>query len=121
MEGALIRLEDIWMVRVEAEELTTILKHEAQAIRDETRTHAAIIRLNERDHHTVFIGHGEVSCIAVFEFFIGFRVTGCRWRHRLSDVDRFATCSVIARTNEYVWINPAKLSISIARSPVCKC
>ncbi len=58
MEGPLAGLEDVWMGRVEAEQLAPVLEHETEAIRDEPRAHAAIVRLDKGHHHAVLVRNG---------------------------------------------------------------
>jgi hypothetical protein len=38
---------------LQGEKFAAILEHEAEAVGDQARTHAAEVRLNHRDHHAV--------------------------------------------------------------------
>ena len=50
------------------EHLAAILEDETQARRRHAAAHAAIVRLDQRDHHAVGIGGGEVDGVAFVEF-----------------------------------------------------
>jgi hypothetical protein len=48
-----------------AEQLAAVLEHEAQAVGDQARAHAAEVRLDHRDHHAIGVGDGEIGGVAV--------------------------------------------------------
>ena len=50
---------DVGGLGIERIQLAAILEHEAQMIRDQARAHAAIVGLDQRDHHAVLVGGGE--------------------------------------------------------------
>src|SRR5947207_1298676 len=61
VERALAGGIGVGMSWIEVEELTSILKHEAEPVRHQSRAHAAIVRLDQRNHHTVLVGGGEIG------------------------------------------------------------
>jgi hypothetical protein len=65
LERALAGRIDIGVSILQGEELAAILKHEAEAVGDQTRAHAAKVRLNDRDHHAVLVGGAEVRGVSV--------------------------------------------------------
>jgi hypothetical protein len=65
LEGPLAGRVDVGVSILKGEELAAILEHEAEAVGDQARAHAAEVRLNHRDHHAVFVGGGEVGGVAV--------------------------------------------------------
>ena len=53
------------MTVAQREQLAAILEHEAEAVGDQPRTHAAEVGLNHGDHHAAFVGGAEVGGVAV--------------------------------------------------------
>ena len=92
MEGALARLVGIGMGRIEAEQLAPVLEHEAGAGRHQPAAHAAIVRLDQADHHPIAIDHGEICGVA---FALQFRLAGTEFRHGTRRIDEGETFASI--------------------------
>src|ERR1700733_10313088 len=56
---------DIRMAILQRKKFAAILEHEAEAVGDESRAHAAKIGLNLADHHAGGVGNGEIGGVAV--------------------------------------------------------
>ncbi len=65
VEGPLARRIDIGVAVLKGEELAAVLEHEAQAIRDEARSHAAEVGLDEGDHQAVLVRGAKIGGVAV--------------------------------------------------------
>ena len=79
---------DIGMAFLEGEQLTPVLQHETQTIRNKAGPHTPVIALNEADHHAVLIGDREINGVPVFQHF---RVRIFNFFHGLFHVDHCAS------------------------------
>src|SRR5437016_13786622 len=61
VERPLARRVHISRFGVERVQFTAVLEHEAEVIGDKSRPHAAIVRLDERDHHAVLVRSREID------------------------------------------------------------
>ena len=66
MKGPLAWRIGICRFGIERIKLTAILKHKAQSVGDQARTHhSAVIGLNDGNHHAVLVRRGEIRGVAV--------------------------------------------------------
>ena len=65
LERALAGRVDVGMAVLQREEFAAILEHEAEAVGDESRAHAAEVGLDLRDHHAGGVGDGEIGGVTV--------------------------------------------------------
>ena len=65
VEGPLARRVNIGVALVEREQGAAILENKAQPVGHQPRAHAAIIGLDQGDHHAVLVGHGQVDGITL--------------------------------------------------------
>ena len=61
VERPLARANAIGMIRREHESVPAILHGDARAGDDDAAAEAVVVRLNQRDHHAVRIGGGEIN------------------------------------------------------------
>ena len=67
VERTLARRVAVGMVLAQHELLAAVLQDEAQARRRHAAAHAAVVGLDQRDHHAVGVGGGEVDRVAFVE------------------------------------------------------
>ena len=58
VERSFARGIDIGVPLLQGEQLATILQHKTKASRDESGSHTAVVRLNERHHHPLAVDNG---------------------------------------------------------------
>jgi hypothetical protein len=67
LERTLARRIAVGMVVLQHEHLAAVLQDEAQPRRRHAAAHAAVVGLDQRDHHAVGIGHGHVDGVALLQ------------------------------------------------------
>ena len=65
VKRSLARGIDIGMTLIQRKKLAPVLQHKTEAIGNKSRTHAAIVRLNQRHHHAVSISDSQIGRIAL--------------------------------------------------------
>ena len=103
MEGPLAGFVGIGMRRIEAEQLAPVLEHEAGARGNQPAAHAAIIRLDQADHHAVAINHGEVGSVAfTLELGRNLDFAGLEFGRRLGRIDQLEAFGAIVLAEQFL-------------------
>ena len=65
VKRSLARGIDIGMALIQRKKLAPVLQHKTEAVGHKPRTHAAVVRLNQRHHHAVSISDRQIGRIAL--------------------------------------------------------